>query len=271
MWNTHTSTGDYKYCYRLKVCTNIIYVVGLLNFVLLALGLCLLVYYYKRTNISKLKETLKEQELLYQQNIIAYEKEKNRIAKDLHDQTSAYLNVIHVQTQALKSKSLTPEKLAANIHNLSETTNMAIQETSRIAYELLPPTLEEFGLIETLKEIATTESKRGLNIQLQFTPISFKFKNELVELNLFRILEALIYNNTRTNQVKNISIDFTFNEKNIDIWYVDDGQKELSPEDLLNNKILQKNIESRLNIIGGKWSFQSTPEQPMKAHLSIKI
>jgi len=134
-----------------------------------------------------------------------------------------------------------------------------IDTSRRISHDLLPPTLEKFGLAVAVEELSDT-----LN-QSQSAKVFFEAQGEdieslpqLISLNLFRVLQELINNTLKYAEASHIRIRLFVSPEKVELSYQDDG-KGFDMEDMENKKGLgMKNIDSRLQMIEGKHDIQTS-------------
>lgn len=238
-------------------------------FVMLALGISL-VYFYTRARKKLIKEAIKNQRLLLETTILTQERERKRIAADLHDEIGAKLNIIHLSMQRLK----TSPNLDAPSLDLAKSTiqlvNDAIDRTRNIAHDLLPPILEEFGLQQALVELKDNYEKTGsLKVNIGLEGFHSATLGSMVELNIFRIIQELINNSIKHGKAKEIDIDLRVKDQIVGFSYQDDGSGFSEKNQEKNGAGLGfKNIESRLQMLKGKWDYESKPNEGFKAIFS---
>jgi signal transduction histidine kinase len=237
--------------------------------IMLSMALALIAF-YGRAQAKLLAQKLEAKELLIQKTIMAQEDERTRIARDLHDDIGSKLNVVFLHVQRLKKDKAKTESQGDTIEEMNDILNTSISATRRISHELLPPTLQKFGLTEALTELCEGYTKTGyVNFDLKLNGLGEAVQDKNKELNLFRILQELIKNSVRHGGAKNIMIHLITNEKGNHFQYKEDG-KGFDKTQLSKGKGLgMENVESRLKIIGGSWFYESSPGQGMKAEISF--
>jgi len=240
--------------------------------IMLALGLSLVYFYYRASN-KILQQELKSQEVLLEKTILTQERERKRIAKDLHDDVGNKLNVIHLMAEDIKHRSNSNPEMLSSIKDMSAVVNAAIGTTRRIAHDLLPPVLEQFGLEHALNElIEHYNNSNQIVIKLKVLTTQFPISNQMNELNLFRIIQELISNSVKHGKAAEISIGLQTHQNNLEISYKDDGQGfDASNSNKMNEGLGMKNIESRLKILKGKWEYSSSEGNGFDTILTIPI
>ncbi|MDP5171460.1 MAG: histidine kinase [Bacteroidia bacterium] len=233
--------------------------------IMLSMALALILF-YGRAQSKLLAQKLEAQQTLLQKTIMAQEDERSRIAKDLHDDLGSKLNVMFLYMQRLKKEQTGSEPPV--LEEIQEILSTSIDTTRRISHELLPPTLQKFGLQVALQELAEGYQSSGLvTFDLQLDDLQVLVQDKMKELNLFRIFQELSKNSTLHGQAPNIMIHFSHTEQGLCFFYKDDG-KGVDQSHLAQGKGLgMSNIESRLKILGGKWDYESSPGNGLKARI----
>lgn len=242
-------------------------------FLLMALVL-ILFFYFSRKKIVQQEVEKKNLEIAHQKEllhsiIITQEEERKRIAQDLHDDISSKLNIVSINSHLLKTPGLTfdeSSEISTNIFNL---TKKALDNSRRIAHDLLPPVLEKFGLHAGIEELCVEYNSNKL-INASFTSFTELDKiNSDKQLNVFRILQELMNNSLKHGKAKNITIIFESNSNLITCKYNDDGIG-FDMNDVKNQKGLgMKNIESRISFLNGELKMISSEKKGMQVIFSF--
>jgi signal transduction histidine kinase len=230
-------------------------------FLLMALVL-ILFFYFSRKKIIKQEIEKKNLELTYQKDllsavIIAQEEERKRIAQDLHDDISSKLNIVSLNSHMLSAPNLTSSETDEITNNIIDLTTKALENSRRIAHDLLPPVLEKFGLNAGIAELASEfNSSQSVKVNYQ-SQLNFDAVDGYKHLHIFRVLQELMNNSLRHGKASEISITFdVINGVNM-CSYADNGIGfDISSEK--NQKGLgMKNIEGRINFITGTMKITS--------------
>ena len=249
--------------------------VGLLvavgTLIMVALALLMLVYSNKaQKNLMQQRMDTQALELRYQQelvqkNLVTQEEERQRIASNLHDDIGSKLGVLHLTFHRLnRMPPGSPEQteMFGEIDHLIGTT---LNSVRRISHELLPPTLEDFGLIESLKElIEPIQKSSGVDINFNNTLERADFKNPQIELNLFRIVQEMLNNSIKHAAASEILVEMGEEMGNKYLLYRDNG-RGFDMKAVQRRGLGLKNLESRARIIGARTSFQSEPGKGFEA------
>lgn len=221
-----------------------------------------LFFYFSRKKINKHEIEKKNLEINYQKEllnsvIITQEEERKRIAQDLHDDISSKLNIVSLNSHMLQASDLTEAEMNEITTTIIHLTTKALENSRRIAHDLLPPVLEKFGLHAGIAELAL-EFNSSKSVQVKYeNHINFDTVESYKQLHVFRILQELMNNSLRHGKAKQISIVFNSINNRSTCNYSDNGLG-FDTKDNKNAKGLgMKNIEGRINFIQGSMKISS--------------
>ena len=242
---------------------------------LLLMGVALLLFFFlsrKKIVEKELEKNTLEinhQKEIIQSIIITQEKERKRIAQDLHDDISSKLNVINLNANLLKDGELTSEEYTIVNNGILEATEKTLESARKIAHNLLPPILEEFGFKDAVEELADSfNNSRKINIEYA---INYPKKHLIPqnELHLFRITQELINNSVRHGKANNSVIDISFKNNKLFFNYTDNGIGFNSNKVDHKKGLGMKNIESRVSLLNGRYTIGSEVGKGFKIRIEI--
>ena len=232
-----------------------------LFFIIVAVILIVFFYFSRKKIIQKELEK-KDLVLQYQKEqlhaiIFTQEEERKRIAQDLHDDISSKLNIVSLNSHLLTSPNLTEEETIEITDNIINLTTKALENSRKIAHNLLPPVFEKFGLNAGVEELCEEfESSKALKVYYK-NEIDFDEKDIDRHLHVFRILQELMNNSLRHGKATEISITFKFLD-GINICNYKDNGKGFDDKNNENQKGLgMKNIDSRISCLNGSITISS--------------
>ena len=240
-------------------------VIGIL--IMLAFALAFVIFFnYSQKKILKEQVrvqdlSLKHQEELLHATILTQEAERQRIARDLHDEIGSKLNVIFLNICRLKAYGKEHAEIDLITTEVEAVINTTINSIRFISHELLPPTLEEFGLVEAIRELQHSINLLG-QIRINFKSMEEinSIDNKLIELNLFRVLQELINNSIKHGQATEINIKLWPKNTFVKLDYQDNGSGFDITKIKEKKGLGMKNIESRLRIINAISTYNSSSE-----------
>jgi signal transduction histidine kinase len=213
--------------------------------------------------IRRQKETIHEQEVkdLEQAKELAainamiegQTKERVRIAEDLHDRLGSVLVAARMQHEAqqeeLKSISVHGQKVMQLI-------DKAIEDTREISHNLISSVLVRFGLLPALRDL-----KESIEVteRLQFDIVAQDTITlpSAVELQVFRAVQEMLNNALKHAAASHIHLHLSRTAAAFKLEFTDNGQG-FDPTQSGQGLGL-KNIEKRINSVGGRIELHSAP------------
>lgn len=217
-------------------------------------------FYFSRKRVVSAELAQANQEIVHQKEmlqatIITQEKERKRIAQDLHDAISSKLNIVSLNTHVLLEGANNEKDAKKLLATILEISNSTLENSRRIAHDLLPPVLQKFGLWAALEELKINynQAYSGLiSLDGNYQQDEIPAKNEL---HLFRIVQELINNSIKHGKASKIRV--TLNSRPLFLEYTDNGIGIKNTPKKGQAGLGLKNIESRTEILGGKSAFES--------------
>ena len=198
------------------------------------------------------------------------EKERKRIARDLHDTVSQELFAAHmilsgVSQQALK---LDREKMQTQLQSVAAILETAQKDLRVLLLHLRPVELEEKSLIEgiqiLLKEL---EDKSELKVILKQNVTKLPKK---IEEHIFRILQEVISNTLRHAQASCLDVYLYQTDVELQLKVVDNGIGfQLGSLDDLSYGL--RNIKERVEDMAGTVQLLTAPKQGLAVDIRIPL
>lgn len=212
------------------------------------------------------KAKLASRESLLLSSFQNQEEERARVAKDLHDEVSSKLQLINLYLHTLKKKAPDAE---SSISEMRSVLNETIDTSSRISQELLPPTLENFGLHAAIQEFAELiEQTHNATVVLKTYGERPSGNYHSVELTLFRILQELMTDSLRYSCPCSLYIELWQSKTRFLLIYRNETPVTFVELAEKQRKLRMEQIESRLQMIEGGFNGKMHDE---KAQLSIEV
>ncbi len=181
------------------------------------------------------------------------EKERSRIAKDLHDGLGQILNAIKMNVNVI----VDDKRKASDLDKLLDE---AIQESIRISENLLPSKLKDFDLATCLRSLCKNMYETG-HVPIKFEVIGSSVAlDQSRKVNLYRIAQEALTNAIRHSHATEISVQLEEEPEMIRLRIEDNGAG-ISPtrDDRSHNGLV--NIKDRTEVLEGKLSIDSNPER----------
>ena len=174
--------------------------------------------------LRKARERLRR---LAQQNLVAEEEERRRIARELHDETSQTLSGLALQLQALVYiAEMSDNQEAEFIAGLKKVQSLTVQvhsEVSRLIADLRPALLDTLGLVPAVRQHAEARlHPLGINVSVE-TKGTDRRLSPNVEVTLFRVIQGSIGNIIQHSNAKNAVITLEYRDDDLWLRVSDDG------------------------------------------------
>jgi len=232
--------------------------VGIGVILLLSLAFVLFFHFSQKSLQKQISENqalqIAHQNDLLKANIISQEKERKRIAKDLHDTIGSNLNVILLNIHHLK-KDLPPQT-TESLSDVVGLLNKTVETTRRISHDLLPPTLENFGLATALEEFCE-QIQKNTNIKLILEIGEQLDLPKTTALQLFRIIQELVSNSLKHSEAQQISIRLFLQNSLRHFQYQDDGKGFDATQISQQKGLGMRNLESRFKLLEADWEMET--------------
>lgn len=228
--------------------------------------------------LEKEKELLKaitrQQKMQLEAIVNTEEKERKRIARDLHDGVGQLLSSVKINLGVAK-EYIAKSKLAETTE-LVDKSRTAIDEITEelrnISYNLLPPSLEQFGLASAIaEEVNKLKSNPELFVHFDNSTTDLKFDPK-VEIVLFRVFQELLNNALKHAKASEITIQLIQHKAELVMMIEDNGRGfELRTSVEKKDSSGLKNLYSRIAFIDGKISVDSTPRSGTSIIIEIPL
>jgi two-component system, NarL family, sensor kinase len=220
--------------------------------------------FYRKKQIeqkAKLAEEIAQQKELRSKAIIeAEEKERRRIAQDLHDGigqilSAAKLNLSNYQSKAeVKSQE---EKDA--LKNVSDLIDDSVKEVRAVSHNMMPNTLIKLGLASAVREFITKIGNiPNFKVDLEIVGLDKRLP-EQTETVFYRVIQEIVNNIIKHSKANHISLQLIKHENEMTVMIEDNGVGFDTGKINEFQGIGLKNIISRIEFLNGRVDFDSTP------------
>ncbi|PCJ00877.1 MAG: hypothetical protein COB15_02040 [Flavobacteriales bacterium] len=222
-------------------------IAGLLTVLLVFIVLLVRIIIKKivKTKIAEAKAKLEHQQDLIKSSITTQEKERKRIASDLHDDLIGKLTVIKLQQEVSNSTD------TASINLINE----CIKTARRISHDLSPPLLEYTPLPDLIYEIFEPwKTKLSINPFFDIRQNEDSHSSEF-KIQLIRIIQEVITNIDKHANASEINVHYRQSNQSTILTIKDNGIGYNSANQ--KKGLGLKNIESRVHYLKGSYRMQS--------------
>jgi signal transduction histidine kinase len=227
---------------------------------------------HAQKKIIEQKMAQKDLELQFQNDLLintvkTQENERDRIARDLHDDIASKLNIVHLNVQRLKE--VIPKNQESNqmIDFIELALKQSTDRSREISHELMPPLLNKFGINHALSDLVHSIDIMGtISVSIK-NDYLIKITNQLKLLHLYRIIQELINNTMKHAQASKILLSFEEREDQLLMLYADDGVG--FEQDSKSTGLGMNNILTRTKLLNGNVDVVTASNQGFKVYLKF--
>jgi two-component system NarL family sensor kinase len=195
----------------------------------------------------------------YRKVMTISERERRRVAKELHDSVGQGLVALKMAIQAATSTCEDIcESSRQSLNQATEHCGQLVREVRSICHGLYPPTLESLGLVGVLDQLRSSIDAAGLSPELHIDESlqNGRFSND-VEIALFRIAQEATSNVLRHAQADSIRILLRWRGDYLILWVADDGKGFDTTGDIEGLGI--RTMRERIEALDGSLRITSRP------------
>lgn len=219
-------------------------------------------------DLSRSRVELREKEemrlRLLKRLISAQEDERQRVSRELHDQTSQSLTSLMLGLRILEMAG-TMEEAKGRIAELRSLVESTLEDVHRLALELRPSILDSLGLLTALQQYAQDFSTRS-GLAVDFHASGFEEGSRLppqVEVTLYRIVQEALTNVARHARPQRVSVLLQRRGPTVRAIVEDDGvgfdAASLLPSHERGKRLGLFGMEERAALVGGRLTVESSP------------
>jgi signal transduction histidine kinase len=187
----------------------------------------------------------------------AQELERRRLARELHDETGQALTSILLGLKPLEA-ALADEESRTALAELREHVVAALQDVRRLAVELRPAVLDDFGLVPALERLTDAFAEQtNIRVDLHSALGETRLPTE-VETALYRVVQESFTNILKHANAQNVSVSLTRRDSGVAAVIEDDGNG-FDPRTGREGGIGLLGMRERLALLDGRLEVESRP------------
>jgi signal transduction histidine kinase len=184
------------------------------------------------------------------------ELERKRLARELHDETGQALTSILLGLKAVE-EAKSSDELRVALGELRELVVATLQDVRRLAVELRPKALDDFGLVPALERLVETfHEGTGTKVQLEAHLGRERLPADL-ETTIYRIVQEALTNITKHAEAQNVSISLVRRRHAVTTVVEDDG-KGFDLSAVREDSLGVVGIRERVALLGGRVTVESS-------------
>ncbi len=243
-----------------KIYTAILIAAIILGIILIYFILTIISYHRRHINLYKEKIRVE---------ITTLEKERKRMASDLHDDLGPVLSAVKFHIDCLNTMDKEDVKIIVKTKKYIDDILKKVRETSN---NLMPSVLIRKGLLLAIEEFAgNINSTNALKVVTDFTTEKFKISSEK-EIHIYRIIQEVMNNALKYSQAATFTIRLIVEKKILHLQMSDDGNGFDYKKELNEGLGLGlKSILSRVEILDGEMYLETKPGKGVLYIINIPL
>ena len=223
-------------------------------------------------NQQRLTEEIERGELRTRQIVEAQEKERLRVARDLHDGIGQKLTALKFSLESVRPDH--PERLLDKVGLLKELSKELILGVRLATFNLTPPELIDYGLAAALEKMAR-ELSRLTGERIVFVNKEYSTRlDHTREINLYRTVQEAVNNAIKYARANYILITLSAGDHLLSITIDDDGvgfERDEISERTDGSGMGLSFMEERIKTLGGRLFMISPPEGGTRITLNAPL
>ena len=225
-------------------------------------------------NEKKLREQQDKLRALSSELLLTEERERRRIATELHDRIGQTLAVTKIKLGELR-EALPPDTAADVLTDIRQFIEQTIQDTRSLTFELSPPVLYELGLEAALAWLVSqVQKKHGLRVELKDDGRP-KPLHKGCRVIAFQAARELLFNIVKHAQTKCATISIRRDDDAVRIDVEDDGigfnASEFESFDAGSMGYGLFSVRERLHPLGGRMEIHSEPGRGTRVTIVVPM
>lgn len=217
--------------------------------------------FYNRRKIkaeAKLQAEINKQQAITTREVLnAEEKERKRIAADLHDGVGQLLSASLMNLNAFFAKNSIDKSSNADAERVLKLVTNSYDELRSISHQMMPKALAQSGLESAITELVAGIEPNKLIVSFECSGLSSRLSDE-TESVLFRVIQESVNNVIKHAEAKHLDIQVHKDDDGMSVTIEDDG-KGFDMKTIKKHGIGLKNIYSRVQLHAGTVEIDSQP------------
>jgi PAS domain S-box-containing protein len=191
--------------------------------------------------------------------IVSQEEERQRIARELHDDLSQKIAVLNIDVDRLSHQLRTSEHQTW-LRRISAQVAEVAEHLHDLSYELHPARLQTLGLLESLR-VMCSEFSHQRNIHVTFTAADSELPmviDPAVSLCVYRITQEALHNIARHSRADEASVRLSYEGRNLCLQ-IADGGVGFEPHSSRHTGLGLVSMRERVGMLNGKLAIHTAP------------
>jgi two-component system, NarL family, sensor histidine kinase UhpB len=197
--------------------------------------------------------------------VAAQEAERERIARELHDQIGQQLTAVLLHLRRLHDEA--PPSLREAVEGAQESARASLDDVRRVAQRLRPDALDDLGLVQAIAGLCSAmEGGNAFRIERRLDADLPPLEHP-VELAIYRVAQESLTNAARHSGATRVTVGLTARCRTVELVVADDGRGSAGSEP--GSGVL--GMRERAGLIGADLRIEPTAGGGTTVRLSVPL
>jgi two-component system sensor histidine kinase DegS len=223
-------------------------------------------------NVVNQIESLQQSQVFGAKIIKAQEEERRRVAREIHDGPAQLMaNIVFRAEVCERLIDIDVTRAKTELKDLRGQVRDCLKETRKIIFDLRPMTLDDLGLVPTIKKLLETIEERSRIIADIRVIGEEKRLDSYVEIGLFRIVQEALNNVEKHSEARKVKVVLEFKPGFVIVVVEDDGKGFEATAKTDNASFGILGMRERMNLLNGQLIIESAIGKGSKVHIKVPI
>jgi PAS domain S-box-containing protein len=203
--------------------------------------------------------------------ITAQERERSRLARELHDDVNQQLAAMSIALSSLKRK-LPADALDARdeVARFQRRTLVLVEGIRRLSRELHPGLLQHAGLVAALRNVCAEHGRPDMRVTFR-APDQIGPMPDEIALGMYRVAQEALHNISSHAKARHVVVELARNARELTLTVTDDGIGFDVREARRAGGLGLISIDERVRLLKGSVVIQSRPKQGTELRVRIPL
>jgi len=204
--------------------------------------------------------------------IEAQEKERTRIARELHDDIGQRVALLTIKLEQLRQSSPDlPDEVRSRIGELKNQTSEIATDVQSMSHELHSSKLEYLGIAAAMRGFCKEfGEQQKVEIEFKIADLPKSLPPD-ISLCLFRVLQGALQNAVKHSGVRQFDVELRYASDEIHLTVRDSGSGFDVEEAMKTHGLGVVSMRERLKLVDGQLSIDSQPQQGTTVHARVPL
>lgn len=217
-------------------------------------------------------ESMQQSQVFGSKIIKAQEEERRRVSREIHDgPAQAMANIVFRAEVCERLIDVDMVRARKELADLREQVRVCLKETRKIIFDLRPMTLDDLGLVPTVKRFLDTVKERSGIIFAVRVLGEERRLDSYVEVGLFRTIQEAVNNVEKHAEASIINIVFEFRRDMLAVTIEDNGKGFDSASEVGSESFGLVGMRERSKLLNGELTIKSVKGTGTKISIRVKL